>query len=136
MVVDPMFDKSRLVRAMADRCLAGDFGGSSWLAANQSECLELGISQPNIQYHMDRIDPIKAAARAADRARVLTETAVAAASMPAKPATLSLSSEAGRLPRRLLSPESLASSSQIWDPISGKLRTWPGVRLPLPIRLN
>jgi len=81
MVVDPIFEKSRLVRAMAERCLAGDFGGSSYLAAKEPECVELGITQPNILYHMDRMDPVAAASRTADRARVTTETAAAAVTL-------------------------------------------------------
>jgi len=56
--MDPFFEKSRLVRVMvmAERCLAGDFGGSYYLAAKEPECVELGIMQTNIQYHMDKID--------------------------------------------------------------------------------
>jgi len=78
MVVDPFFEKSRLVRVMAERCLAGDFGGSYYLAAEEPECVELGIIHTNIQHHVDKIDLVAAAARAADRARVDSETAAAA----------------------------------------------------------
>ena len=75
------FEKSRLVRVMAERCLAGDFGGSYYLAAKEPECVELGIIHKNIQYHMDKIDQEAAAARAADRARVDSETAAATVMM-------------------------------------------------------
>ena len=70
MVVDPFVEKSHVVREMADRCLAGEFGGSSWLAAKEPECVALGIIPQNITYHMDKLDPVAAAARAGDRARV------------------------------------------------------------------
>ena len=58
MVVDPFIEKSRLVRVMAERCLAGDFGESYYLAAKEPECVELGIMHTNIQYHMDKIDQV------------------------------------------------------------------------------
>ena len=60
-----------------------------------------GITQPNILYHMDRMDPVAAASRAADRVRVTTETAAAAVTLHGLNPTLSLLSEAGRLRRRL-----------------------------------
>jgi len=63
---------------MAARCVAGDFNGSAWHAANDPECIALGIDDRNIQYHIDSIDPDASLARAADRARVATEAAAAA----------------------------------------------------------
>ena len=85
MVVDPFVEKSHVVREMADRCLAGEFGGSSWLAAKEPECVALGIIPQNITYHMDKLDPVAAAARAGDRARVATEAAAAATVHGVKP---------------------------------------------------
>ena len=58
MVVDPFVEKSHVVREMADRCLAGEFGGSSWLAAKEPECVALGIIPQNITCHMDKLDPV------------------------------------------------------------------------------
>jgi hypothetical protein len=62
---------------MAERCLAGEFGGISWVASQEPECVTLGISHQTIQYHMDRIDPIQASTRAANRARVEIEALAA-----------------------------------------------------------
>ena len=69
--------KADLRRTMAERCLAGEFGGSSWVASQEPECVTLGIAYPTIQYHMDRIDPIQASTRAASRARVEIEALAA-----------------------------------------------------------
>ncbi len=59
--------------------LGGEFDGSAFKAAQDPECVQLGVIRSNIQYHMARLDPASAAARAADRARVATETAAAEA---------------------------------------------------------
>ena len=69
--------KADLRRTMAERCLAGEFGGSSWVASQEPECVTLGIAYQTIQYHMDRIDPIQASTRAASRARVEIEALAA-----------------------------------------------------------
>jgi len=68
-VEDPIVTKDRLVRDIADRCLAGNFGGIAYRAAKEPECVEFGISYQLIQYHMDQKHPLAAADRAADRAR-------------------------------------------------------------------
>ena len=70
---DPAVTKNRMVKAMADRCLAGEFDGNYYRAAKEPECVALGILHQNIQYHMDRKRPFMAADRAADRARVAAE---------------------------------------------------------------
>ena len=80
-VEDQIVTKNRLVRDIADRCLAGNFGGIAYRAAKEPECVEFGISYQNIQYHMDQKGPLAAVDRAADRARVAAE-AVAATSAP------------------------------------------------------
>ena len=70
---------------MADRCVSGEFDGSARRAAKDPECVRLEIDEAAIRYHMNKINPIAAAARAADRARIATETAVAeAAQAPIK----------------------------------------------------
>ena len=71
--------KAALVRPIAERCLVGEFDGSAFKAAQDPECVQLGVIRSNIQYHMARLDPASAAARAADRARVATQTAAAEA---------------------------------------------------------
>ena len=69
---------------MAVRCIAGEFNCSAHTAAKEPECLRLGVAKQVIQYHIDRMDPAAAAARAADRARVATESAASeAARVPA-----------------------------------------------------
>jgi hypothetical protein len=65
------------VRSMALRCFAGEFDGSAVKAARTPECIRLGIDEADIRYHIARVDPAPAAARAADRARLATETAAA-----------------------------------------------------------
>ncbi len=55
-----MLTKNRLVKVMADRCLAGEFGGSYFRAAREPECVALGISHQSIQYHMDQKRPLVA----------------------------------------------------------------------------
>ena len=84
-VVNAFVEKSRLVRVMADRCLAGEFGGSYRLAAKEPECVALCINHQNIQYHMDLKSPSEVSNRAADRARVATEAAAAATVHGVKP---------------------------------------------------
>ncbi len=64
---------------MADRCLAGEFEGSSSKAAQEPECVLLGVLESAIRYHMDNIDPAAAAARATGRKRAATEAAAAEA---------------------------------------------------------
>ncbi len=68
-----------LVRCMAERCLAGEIGGSAVNASRAPECIRLGVDEFNIRYNIGRGDFAAAAARAADRARVATETAAAEA---------------------------------------------------------
>ena len=74
---DPVVTKNRMVKAMADRCLAREFNGSYHRAAKEPECVSLGISHQHIQYHMDQKCPLVAADRAADRARVAAEAVLA-----------------------------------------------------------
>ena len=70
---------------MAERCLAGEFDGSAFKASRAPECIRLGIDESVIRYHITRGNPAAAIARAADRARVATETAAAeAARVPVK----------------------------------------------------
>ena len=59
------------------RCVAGEFGGVSYRAAQTPEAVEYGISASMIHYHMDQIDPAAANARVAERLRVEHETAQA-----------------------------------------------------------
>ena len=63
---DPVVKKNLVVRDIADRCLAGEFGGS-YRAAKEPECAALGICHQLIQYHMDQKHPLAAAARAGER---------------------------------------------------------------------
>ena len=71
--------KGALMRSMAERCVAGEFEGSATRALHDPECIRLGVGECDIRYHMDKIDSATAAARAAERARVATETAAAEA---------------------------------------------------------
>jgi hypothetical protein len=64
---DPVVTKNRLVRAIADRCLAGEFGGSYFCVAKEPECVELCIIHSHIKYHMDQKCSLVALDRAADR---------------------------------------------------------------------
>jgi hypothetical protein len=66
---------------MAERCAAGEFGGSSWRAAATPECVALGIERKNIDYHLAKINTADSASRAANRARVEAETAQAEVEM-------------------------------------------------------
>ena len=66
---------------MAQRCIAGEFDGSAVRAANEPECLRLGVARQTIQYHMDIIDQTATAARDAGRKRVATEAAAAEVSV-------------------------------------------------------
>ena len=77
--VEQRRQKAALVRSMAERCVAGEFEGSAKRAAHDPECIRLGIYERTIRYHMDKIDSATGAARAAERARVATETAAAEA---------------------------------------------------------
>jgi len=78
--------KAALVRSMAGRCVAGEFEGSAWIASKNPECIRLGVSESAICYHINKVeDPDAVAARAAERARVATESAAAeAARVPVK----------------------------------------------------
>ena len=65
---------------MAKRCVAGEFEGSAKRASHDPECIRLGVDESVIRYHVNKIgDPAAVAARAAERARVATETAAAEA---------------------------------------------------------
>ena len=64
---------------MAERCIAGEFNGSSFIAAQDPDCVRLGINESSIRYRLVACNPAAAANRAADRARVATETAAAEA---------------------------------------------------------
>ena len=55
---------------MAQRVVNGDFK-SAFEASKTQECAELEINYQVIQYHVDKISPAEAAARVAERARVL-----------------------------------------------------------------
>ena len=67
MVVDAGRDKSNATRALAKRCVAGEFGGVSNRAAHAPEALDWGITRSNIQYYVYQIDPEAASARVAER---------------------------------------------------------------------
>ncbi len=71
--------KRRRTQAMAERCISGEYGGSSWNAAMSPITAKKGISRGVIQHRMDQIDPDAFAARATDRERVRTEVAAAEA---------------------------------------------------------
>ena len=65
---------------MAERCVAGELEGSAWRASHDPEFIRLGVSESAIRYHMNKVeDPAAVAARAAERARVATESAAAEA---------------------------------------------------------
>ena len=66
---------------MEARVVSGEFEGSARRAANDPECIALGVDYRNIEYHISLINPADRLARAADRARVETETAAAAAGL-------------------------------------------------------
>ena len=77
--------KAAIVRSMAERCVAGEFEGSARRASFDPDCIRLGIDESHIRYHMNKVEPAAAAARAAERARVATESAAAeAARVPVK----------------------------------------------------
>ena len=69
--------KAALVTSMAERCIAGEFNGSSFLAAQDPDCVRLGINESSIRRRIVACNPAAAATRAAERARVATETAAA-----------------------------------------------------------
>ena len=73
--------KAALVRSMAARVVSGEFEGSAFRAANDHECIALGVNSRNIEYHISLINPADRLARAADRARVETEVAAAAVAL-------------------------------------------------------
>jgi len=54
---------------LAQRCVAGEFEGVAYRAAQLPEAVELDLNHQLIQYHMDKVDPVAAAARVAERAR-------------------------------------------------------------------
>jgi hypothetical protein len=78
---EPVESKTLLIRRMAERCVAGEFGGSAWRAAAMPECIALRITHQSIEYHMGKINTADSASRVADRARVEAETAQAKAEM-------------------------------------------------------
>ena len=82
---DPVVAKIRVIKVMADRCLAGEFDGSYYRAAKEPECVALGIAYQHIQYHMDQKRPLMAADRAADRARVAAEATAASSAHGTNP---------------------------------------------------
>ena len=87
---DPAVEQSRkkaaFLRSLAERCVAGEFEGSARRASHDPECIRLGVSESAIRYHMNKVEyPAAVAARAAERARVATESAAAeAARVPVK----------------------------------------------------
>ena len=82
---DPVVAKIRVIKVMADRCLAGEFGRGYFRAAKEPECVALGIAYQHIQYHMDQKRPLMAADRAADRARVADEATAASSAHGTNP---------------------------------------------------
>jgi hypothetical protein len=78
---DAFAAKSSLSLRMAERCVAGEFGGSAWRAAAMPECIALGINYQTIEYHMGKMNPVESACRVAHRARVESEAAQAEAEM-------------------------------------------------------
>ena len=82
---DPVVKKKRVIQAMADRCLAGEFDGSYCRAAKEPECVAPGILHHHILYHMDQKRPLMAADRAADRARVAAEATAASSAHGTNP---------------------------------------------------
>ena len=74
MVVDSGRDKSNTARTLAERCVAGEFGGVANRAAQAPEALDWGITRSNIQYYMNQIDPEAASARVAERLQAEHET--------------------------------------------------------------
>ena len=127
-----MVTKNRLVKVMADRCLAGEFGGSYFRAARKPECVALGISHQRIQYHMHGPEAsFGSYGPSGGPARVSAETASAAAE-GADPIFVFV--ERGLLRRRQPSRPSLASSNASWKHGSGMLPTSSGTKLPPPIR--
>ncbi len=63
-----------MTKTLAERCLAGEFGGIPYRAAQSPEAVELGISHCMIHHYMNQIDPTTAFDRVADRLRVEHET--------------------------------------------------------------
>ena len=59
-----------MARTLAERCVAGEFGGVPYRAAQAPEAVEYGISARMIYHHMDQVDPTTAVDRVADRLRV------------------------------------------------------------------
>lgn len=73
-VEDAKRDKTELTRTLAERCLAGEFGGIPYRAAQSPEAVELGIRHSMIHHYMNQIDPTTTFDRVADRLRVEHET--------------------------------------------------------------
>ena len=70
--VEQSHKKAAVVRSMAERCVAGEFEGSARRASFDPDCIRFGIDESHIRYHMNKVEPAAAAARAAERARVAT----------------------------------------------------------------
>jgi hypothetical protein len=63
-------EKAAVATALALRCVAGEFEGISYRAAQAPEALASGVDRAMIQYYMDKVDPAAAASRVAERLRV------------------------------------------------------------------
>jgi hypothetical protein len=70
-------DKTNMTRTLAERCVAGEFGGVPYRAAQEPEAVEYGICPKMIYYYMNQIGPEAASARVAERLRAEHETAQA-----------------------------------------------------------
>jgi hypothetical protein len=86
--------------------ISGEFGGMANRAGQEPECLRLGVTAMAIQYHIDRMEPAAAAARATGRKRAATEAAAAEATCV--PVKMIFVDRAGSAQRRQRSRPQLA----------------------------
>ena len=59
---------------MAERCASNEIQ-TAYAAAKYPECIELNVTERQIQYYLDKINPTNTAALAAERAHTLRKDA-------------------------------------------------------------
>jgi hypothetical protein len=66
--------KIKVARLMAERCASNEIQ-TAYAAAKYPECIELSVTERQIQYYLDKINPTNTAALAAERAHTLRKDA-------------------------------------------------------------
>ena len=57
MGVDATLDKAAVAKALAERFVAGEFGGIAYRASQEPEAISKGVISSHIQYYMNQFDP-------------------------------------------------------------------------------